>query len=118
MTKTFFTTILLNSAVLLLLLILPSLSNAGQTVTPDNSDTAAMTGMKAADMQKSSQPDSSRIVVAEGEHRCVRHCRRHYEERLQECYEPGHPHHRRCAAWAREREQECLEGCYREHRRW
>lgn len=52
-----------------------------------------------------------------GEHRCVRKCRRHYEERLRECEERGHPHHHRCKKWARERERECLDKCYREYPR-
>ena len=117
MTKTFFTTILLNFALLLLILILPSLSNAGQTITPGESDTTSMTNVTADDTKGSSQQDSSRFIIAEEEHYCVHRCRRHYEERMQECYEPGHPHHHRCEAWAREREHECLAECYREHRR-
>jgi hypothetical protein len=48
---------------------------------------------------------------ASGEHHCVSHCRHHYEERLKECNDPGHEHHRRCEEWAREREQECLNTC-------
>lgn len=119
MIKTFFSKILLNFALLSLALILPSLSIAGQTAAPGNTDISSMTGVKADDTKGSSQQDSSRFTIAEeGDHFCEHHCRRHYEERLQECYEPGHPHHHRCEEWAREREHECLEDCYREHHRW
>ncbi len=49
------------------------------------------------------------------EHYCVGHCRKHYEESLRECSEPGHMNHHRCEEWARERERECLDDCYKHH---
>ncbi len=76
------------------------------TASPFNTDSAELNG---------SQPESSgTMMMAYEEHRCVRHCRRHYEERLAECAAPGNPFHFRCEAWAREREKECLDSCYRE----
>ena len=120
MAKTFFSNILLKFTLLVLVLILPSFSIAGQAVIQGDPGTSSMTSIKVDDTKESSQLDSSSLLIAEerDEHFCEHHCRRHYEERLQECYDPGHPHHHRCEEWAREREQECLQDCYREHRRW
>jgi hypothetical protein len=48
------------------------------------------------------------------EHNCAGHCHDRYTESLEECNEPGHPHHHSCEKWARERENECLDKCGRE----
>ncbi|MGO9557214.1 MAG: hypothetical protein ACLP2U_19605 [Syntrophobacteraceae bacterium] len=57
----------------------------------------------------------AQVEAQAAEHYCVGYCHKHYEERLIECSEPGHPHHHRCEEWARERERECLDDCYKHH---
>ena len=49
------------------------------------------------------------------EHYCVGHCSQEYKERLAECKNKKHEHHKDCKKWAKERERECLKECYREH---
>ena len=117
MTKKFYAGMVLNFVVLMFVFILPPLSHAGQRDVPGNAETTSIANT-AADATAPTQQDTTRFMVADEEHYCVRHCRRHYEERLRECWEPDHPHHYRCEAWAREREQECLEECYRQRPRW
>jgi len=49
------------------------------------------------------------------EHYCVGHCSQEYKERLAECKNKKHEHHKDCKKWAKDRERECLQECYREH---
>jgi len=105
MIKTACSTTLLVIGFLALMLMLPSGHLMAQTVV-ERSVTSSMT---AASFTTEAQ--------AADEHHCVHHCREHYEQRLRECSEPGHEHHKRCEEWAREREKECLDKCYREYPR-
>jgi len=105
MIKTVYSTMLVVIGFLALMLMLPSGHLMAQTVvelsvTSSTNATSFTTEAQAAD-----------------EHYCVHHCREHYEQRLRECSEPGHEHHKRCEEWAREREKECLDKCYHEYPR-
>lgn len=122
MTKIFYSIALLTVACLALMFTFsPSQTNAEPLATPGDAYAASPLNTNDADLYCSNQSEAPGLILAlaeaqAGEHRCVRHCRRHYEERVRECNEPGHPHHRRCEHWARERERDCLDKCYREYR--
>ena len=90
---------------------------AEPTVTPADSYAVSPLNIDDAEISCLDQSQPSVLMLAQGggEHRCRRHCRRVYEDRMYECGRPDHPHHRRCERWAYEREQECLERCYREY---
>jgi hypothetical protein len=46
---------------------------------------------------------------------CVGHCKAEYKERLAECKNKNHEHHKDCKKWAKARQRECLKDCRREH---
>jgi hypothetical protein len=124
MMKTLYSVILLTAACLAIMFTLsPARANAQFAATPGDSSTASSFNTNHAELNYLNQTESPGPMMAQAEaqaaeHYCVGHCRRHYEERLVECNEPGHPHHHRCEEWARERERECLDGCYKEHPRY
>ncbi|SPF50663.1 exported hypothetical protein [Syntrophobacter sp. SbD1] len=121
-TRALYLIILLTVAGLTLMFALSSAhSGAGPIAVQGDSSTGSLFNTNHAELNNPGQPESSGTMMAQEhheEHYCVGHCRKHYEERLAECSEPGHPHHHRCEEWAREREHECLDACYHEHPRY
>ena len=106
--------------------------NAGSIDNPNGFPISAVSNVAQTDIKDLYQSESPGLMAHEHEHyeheeryeheehhehHCVSHCRHHYEERLNECNEPGHEHHHRCEEWAREREKECLDKCYEEYPR-
>jgi hypothetical protein len=113
MTKALYSIILLTFACLALMFILSSShASAAPIATPDDSSTGSLY-IHHAGLNYLAQ-----AAAQAEEHYCAGHCRKHYEERMRECNEPGHPQHHRCEEWAREREKECLDECYKEHPRY
>jgi len=125
MIKTTYSTMLLVIGFLALMLMLPSAHLMAQTAVERSSVTsytsstteALPTEERSSVTSSTSSKSFTTEAQAAEEHHCVHHCRQHYEERLRECSEPGHEHHKRCEEWAREREKECLEKCYHEYPR-
>jgi hypothetical protein len=132
MIKTTYSTMLLVIGFLALTLMLPSAHlNAGPIDNPNGSPASSLSNVNQTDFKGLNQSESPLLMAqATEEHRssessssttrstteappehCVSHCRHHYEERLKECNEPGHPQHNKCDRWAREQEQECLNTC-------
>lgn len=121
MIKVCYSVILLAAACLAIMFTLSSAHvSAEPVVAIADSSTGSLFNMNHVDLNYLKQPESPGPMMAQAEaqaqeHHCVAYCRRHYEESLRECREPGHPHGHRCEEWARERERECLEDCYRHH---
>ena len=118
MIKTLYSIVLLTVVCLALMFALsPAQLNAGQPAAPSDSYAVSPLNINDAEISCLDQSESPVLLLAQsGEHRCVRHCRRVYEDRMYECGQPDHPHHNRCQRWAYERQQECLDRCYREYR--
>jgi hypothetical protein len=112
MIKTTYSTMLLVIGFLALMLMLPSGHLMAQTAEVRSSVTSSTNSANSLSFMSFTTD-----AQAAEEHHCVSHCRHHYEERLRECNEPSHEHHKRCEEWAREREKECLEKCYQEYPR-
>ncbi len=91
-----------------------STSSTNSTNSTAEAPPAGDTGSSSSSSSSSMKTTITEAPLAAEEHHCAGHCHDRYTESLEECNEPGHPHHHSCEKWARERENECLDKCSRE----